>query len=73
MNLHHQPPPAKAHERPWIGVHFTCARAYIRVYRSVDGAGYTVRCPKCARSAQFRVGPGGISARQFEVTCQPAA
>ena len=25
-------------ERPWLGMRFTCAGAYIRVYRSADGS-----------------------------------
>lgn len=56
--------------RPWLGVRFTCAGAYIRVYRQPDGSRYIARCPRCGRSAIFRVGPDGTGSRQFEISCQ---
>ena len=55
--------------RPWLGVHFVCASKYVRVYREPDGSRYIARCPSCGRSAIFRVGQGGTSSRQFEVSC----
>ena len=56
--------------RPWLGVHFLCAKQYLRVFREPDGSRYIARCPTCGRSAIFRVGQGGTSSRQFEVDCR---
>ena len=56
-------------ERPWLGIRFTCAGAYIRVYRSADGSGYRATCPRCARCVKFEVGHGGTDQRFFEVSC----
>lgn len=58
-----------ADSRPWLGVHFTCAGVYHRVYRNVRGTGYLARCPKCAKCIRFRVGPAGLNQRFFEVSC----
>jgi hypothetical protein len=58
-------PPA----RPWIGIRFTCAGAYVRVYRNVQGTGYVAGCPKCGKQMRFRVGPGGTNNRFFDVSC----
>ncbi|MEM9372758.1 MAG: hypothetical protein AAGA55_03865 [Planctomycetota bacterium] len=55
--------------RPWIGVRFACAGAYVRVYRNVQGTAYLAGCPKCGRRMRFRVGPGGTDNRFFEVSC----
>ncbi|MEZ6234934.1 MAG: hypothetical protein R3B68_12150 [Phycisphaerales bacterium] len=57
-------------ERPWIGVHFTCAGRYIRVFRAGTGDGYLARCPTCAKTMWFRVGTGGTAERFFELTCR---
>ncbi len=56
-------------ERPWLGVRFTCASAYVRVYRNTAGTAYTARCPRCGRCVRFRVGTGGTNQRFFEVSC----
>jgi hypothetical protein len=32
--------------RPWLGVWYTCANKYVKVFRSPDGQSYTARCPK---------------------------
>jgi hypothetical protein len=56
-------------ERPWIGVRFLCAGAYVRVARSPDGSAYHAVCPRCAKRVKFRVGPGGTDNRFFEVSC----
>jgi hypothetical protein len=48
---------------------FTCANAYQKVYRSVDGRSYNARCPKCAKLITFAVGPGGTDQRVFHVSC----
>lgn len=60
------PPPGG---RPFIGVHFTCAGQYVRVYRDARGERYLARCPTCGRTVTFRVGTGGTSERFFEVSC----
>lgn len=54
---------------PWIGVRFTCAGQYVRVYRKPDAPAYLARCPKCAKCIRFRVGQGGSDARMFDVSC----
>lgn len=55
--------------RPWLQVYFSCANAYQRVYRNVNGSGYLARCPKCGQSVRFRIGQGGTKQRFFEVSC----
>lgn len=62
-------PAGDAEGRPWIGVRFVCAGAYIRVFRNVQGTGYVAGCPRCGRVMRFRVGPGGTSSRFFDVSC----
>ncbi len=56
--------------RPWLGIRFACAGAYQRVYRSADGTLYMARCPRCAKSINFRVGEGGTPQRFFDVSCR---
>jgi hypothetical protein len=55
--------------RPWLGVKFLCAGAYLRVLRNPEGTGYTARCPKCGKCIRFKVGNGGTDQRFFEVRC----
>ena len=55
--------------RPWLGVHFTCAGVYLRVYRNRFGTGYRATCPQCGKCLRFRVGRGGTGRRFFEVSC----
>jgi hypothetical protein len=55
--------------RPWLGVRFRCAGAYLRVYRAPDAAEYRATCPRCARCIRFAVGEGGTDQRFFEVCC----
>ncbi|MEL6394401.1 MAG: hypothetical protein AAFQ71_00235 [Planctomycetota bacterium] len=59
-------------DRPWLGVRFTCAGQYVRVYRRPDGSAYDARCPKCGRIIKFRVGQGGSDDRFFEISCDAA-
>src|SRR5688572_28839114 len=61
-------PSAPPASRPFLSVHFACCGAYQRVYRDADGKTYRGRCPRCAKTARFVVGPGGTSARSFTVT-----
>lgn len=60
---------AGAAQRPWIGVRFLCAGAYVRVGRSPDATAYNAICPRCGKRVRFRVGPGGTDQRFFEVSC----
>jgi hypothetical protein len=53
--------------RPFISVHFACCGVFRRIYRSADGKSYLGHCPKCARPAHFKVGPGGTDAREFVI------
>lgn len=55
--------------RPWLGVRFRCAGAYLRVFRTADGSEYRATCPRCARCVRFAVGNGGTDQRFFEVSC----
>lgn len=55
--------------RPWIGVRFRCAGAYLRVLRNKDATAYLASCPRCGKRIRFRVGPGGTDQRFFEVSC----
>ena len=65
-------PPAQeapCEARAWLGVRFTCAGAYLRAFKSPDGAEYRVTCPRCAKCVRFAVGEGGTNERFFEVSC----
>ena len=61
------PAAAAASARPYLSVLFNCCRVYQRVYKSDDGRSYAGRCPKCARTVRFVVGPGGTAGRSFVV------
>ena len=54
---------------PWIGVRFTCAGKYVRVFRKPEAPAYIARCPKCAKCVRFQVGQGGSDSRMFDVSC----
>jgi hypothetical protein len=56
-------------ERPWLGVRFVCAGAYLRVYRNASGTAYNATCPRCGKCIRFAVGSGGVNQRFFEVRC----
>lgn len=62
-------PAPNAGNRPWLGVWFSCANRYVRVYRSPDAPFYLARCPKCGDEVRFRVGANGTRDRFFEVRC----
>lgn len=53
----------------WLGLYFKCAGAYTRAYKNSAGTGYRGRCPRCGKSMDFRIGAGGTSRRNFEVSC----
>lgn len=73
ISLLEGPPPGGrgggAEGRPWIGVRFLCAGAYVRVSRNKEGTAYHAMCPRCGKRIRFRVGPGGTNQRFFEVSC----
>lgn len=54
---------------PCIGVYFACSNQYLRVFRNHAATHYLARCPKCAKTIQFRVEAGGTDQRFFEVSC----
>ncbi|HSV16212.1 MAG TPA: hypothetical protein VLI90_18260 [Tepidisphaeraceae bacterium] len=58
---------AASSPRPFLSVRFACCGVYQRIYRSVDGASYQGRCPRCGKPVKFLVGEGGTDARQFIV------
>jgi len=64
-----QGPAPRPTGNPWIGVRFTCAGAYVRVYRRPRDPFYLARCPRCAQCVRFRVGAEGVNARIFDVSC----
>jgi len=49
--------------RPFIGMHFKCCNVYTRIYLNNEGTAYVGFCPKCAKKAEIKVGPGGSNAR----------
>ena len=55
--------------RPFLMLWFRCAGQYGRAYRSRAGDCYMGRCPKCAQTIRFGIGPDGRSDRQFVVSC----
>lgn len=56
--------------RPWLGVRFVCSGQYVRVLRDAGGTHYLARCPTCAKTVRFRVGPGGSDQRIYDVSCR---
>lgn len=56
--------------KPFLMVTFTCANAYVKVFRSIDSTHYLARCPKCAKTMKFEVGDAGSNQRTFSVSCR---
>lgn len=56
--------------QPFLRVWFECSKQYSRGYRTVDAKAYQARCPTCAKTIRFGIGPGGTSERFFRVSCQ---
>jgi len=50
-------------ERPYIGMMFKCCHVYTRIYLNRDGTAFVGYCPKCAKKAVVKVGPGGSRSR----------
>lgn len=67
----HGPGRERIHQqlRPFIGVHFTCANRYVRVYRDINAPRYLARCPACGKTMRFIVAPGGSEQRVFSASC----
>lgn len=63
------PPGSGPATRPWLSVYFRCSNSYARAYRNAARTGYLGRCPRCAKTIRFMVGPGGTGQRMFEVSC----
>ena len=55
-----------APQRKFIGVKFNCCGVYVRIYVNKAGTAYEGRCPKCFKSAKFKIGSGGTDHRFFE-------
>lgn len=53
----------------WLGLYFKCAGVYVRAYKNQAGTAYRGRCPRCGKSMDFLIGPGGTNRRNFEVSC----
>jgi len=53
--------------RPFLRIFFECCQIYQRIYRHTEGHSYKGRCPRCLRTIEFRIGPGGTAARAFSV------
>jgi hypothetical protein len=51
-------------------VRFVCSGQYVRVLRDAGGTHYLARCPTCAKTVRFRVGPGGSDQRIYDVSCR---
>lgn len=56
--------------QPFLRVWFECSKQYSRGYRTLDAKAYQARCPTCAKTIRFGIGPGGTSERFFRVSCQ---
>lgn len=53
----------------YLRVWFECSRQYARAQRTPDSRAYQARCPTCAKTIRFAIGPGGTSERFFRVSC----
>lgn len=45
--------------RPFVGIHFACCNAYLRVYPEVSGKVKILNCPRCARPLKVEFSEGG--------------
>ena len=52
-------------KRKYIGILYACCGVYQRVYKDECKQLYRGRCPKCGRTAEIKVGPGGTDHRFF--------
>ncbi|MBC7834742.1 MAG: hypothetical protein H7Y88_06535 [Phycisphaerales bacterium] len=64
-----EPPAGSAADRAFLRLWFRCANQYARAAKASDGTCYLGRCPRCAKTIRFPIGPGGTSKRFFEVSC----
>jgi hypothetical protein len=61
-----QPESSSGHEasaRRYLGIHFACCGVYSRIYANHERTAYVGHCPKCARRAEVKIGPGGSDTR----------
>jgi len=54
----------------FLSLYFACANVYGRATKSLDGACYEGRCPKCGKTIAFPIGESGTGRRMFEVSCR---
>jgi len=52
-------------KKKYLGVYFSCCRAYARIYANRNGTQYVGHCPKCAGRVRFNIGPQGTDQRFF--------
>ncbi|XZE54869.1 hypothetical protein SH139x_000850 [Planctomycetaceae bacterium SH139] len=63
-----EPPEEPRKSRPFLGARFACCGVYARIYRNRQATAYEGHCPRCAKPIKIHIGPGGGSARFFEVS-----
>lgn len=53
--------------RPFVGIHFACCNAYVRVYPASVGQKKVLNCPRCARAlhVEFSDAEKGTAFRQI--------
>lgn len=56
--------------KPYLQLWFRCANQYARANKTPDGTGYLGRCPKCGKTMEFEIGPGGSTQRLFQISCR---
>lgn len=64
-----EPPTPPSAAKPYLRIWFECANQYARAQLVPDGTAYLARCPTCAKTMRFAIGPGGTSDRFFRVSC----
>ena len=52
-------------KRKFLGVMFECCKAYARLYINKEKTAYAGRCPRCSKTLEVKIGPGGTDTRFF--------